>query len=176
MTGHADARPDPGKKRLRVLVVDDSITVREVQRQILRQHGYDVEVAVDGQDGWNQVRAGAFDLVISDIDMPRLSGLEFVRRIREDYALRDLPVIVVSYKDRDEDRGRISDRDIERAREACRQIAENRDWRNVRTEVRDRDRNGRVVLEVSGRRRGEDRDRECRYDVRRGDAEFDDQG
>jgi hypothetical protein len=76
----------------------------------------------------------------------------------------------------DRDRDRVSGRDVERARDACRQIAESRDWRNVRTAVRDRDRNGRVVVEVSGRRRGEDRDRECRYDVRRGDAEFRDQG
>jgi two-component system sensor histidine kinase and response regulator WspE len=88
----------------RVLVVDDSITVREVQRQILRTHGYEVEVAVDGQDGWNTLRAGPFDLVISDVDMPRLNGLDFVRRIRDDHALRELPVIIVSYKDRDEDR------------------------------------------------------------------------
>jgi two-component system, chemotaxis family, sensor histidine kinase and response regulator WspE len=93
----------PGAKK-RVLVVDDSITVREVQRQILRTHGYEVEVAVDGQDGWNKVRAGPFDLVISDVDMPRVTGLEFVRRIRDDQALRDVPVIIVSYKDRDEDR------------------------------------------------------------------------
>ncbi|HTK77274.1 MAG TPA: hybrid sensor histidine kinase/response regulator, partial [Gemmataceae bacterium] len=97
----SDAGPVAKK---RVLVVDDSITVREVQRQILRTHGYEVEVAVDGQDGWNKVRAEPFDLVISDVDMPRLNGLEFVRRIREDYALRELPVIIVSYKDRDEDR------------------------------------------------------------------------
>jgi two-component system, chemotaxis family, sensor histidine kinase and response regulator WspE len=90
--------------RKRVLVVDDSITVREVQRQILRTRGYDAEVAVDGQDGWNQLRAGRFDLVVSDIDMPRVTGLEFVRRIREDYALKELPVIIVSYKDREEDR------------------------------------------------------------------------
>jgi two-component system sensor histidine kinase and response regulator WspE len=97
----SDAGPAAKK---RVLVVDDSITVREVQRQILRTHGYEVEVAVDGQDGWNKVRAEPFDLVISDVDMPRLNGLEFVRRIREDYALRELPVVIVSYKDRDEDR------------------------------------------------------------------------
>jgi two-component system sensor histidine kinase and response regulator WspE len=93
----------PGAKK-RVLVVDDSITVREVQRQILRTHGYEVEVAVDGQDGWNKLRTGPFDLVISDVDMPRVTGLEFVRRIRDDHTLRDLPVIIVSYKDRDEDR------------------------------------------------------------------------
>lgn len=88
----------------RVLVVDDSITVREVQRQVLKSNGYDVEVAVDGQDGWNKVRAAKFDLVISDVDMPRLGGLDFVRRIRDDDALRELPVIIVSYKDREEDR------------------------------------------------------------------------
>lgn len=62
-----------GHRRKRILVVDDSSTVREVQRQILRTHGYDVESAVDGQDGWNKVRGG-FDLVISDIDMPQMGG------------------------------------------------------------------------------------------------------
>jgi len=98
-----DSTSRPAAKK-RVLVVDDSITVREVQRQILRTHGYEVEVAVDGQDGWNRVQAEPFDLVISDIDMPRMNGLEFVRHIREDGALKELPVIVVSYKDRDEDR------------------------------------------------------------------------
>jgi two-component system sensor histidine kinase and response regulator WspE len=94
------------KAKKRVLVVDDSITVREVQRQILRTHGYHVEVAVDGQDGFNALQSAKFDLVISDVDMPRMTGLELVRRIREDHVMRDLPVIIVSYKDRDEDRMR----------------------------------------------------------------------
>jgi two-component system sensor histidine kinase and response regulator WspE len=88
----------------RVLVVDDSITVRESQRQILRTNGYEVETAVDGQDGWNKVRAEPFDLVISDVDMPRMNGLDFVRRIRDYELLKNLPIIIVSYKDRDEDR------------------------------------------------------------------------
>jgi hypothetical protein len=80
------------------------------------------------------------------------------------------------FEDQDRDRDdRRDDRDVERARDACRQIAENRDWRNVSADVVDRDRNGRVVLEVHGRRRGDQRDRECRYDVRRDNAEFDDQ-
>jgi len=56
------------------------------------------------EDGWNKVRAERFDLVISDIDMPRMNGLEFVRRIRDDHGMKDLPVVIVSYKDRDEDR------------------------------------------------------------------------
>ncbi|WP_432261133.1 hybrid sensor histidine kinase/response regulator [Cupriavidus sp. TMH.W2] len=90
----------------RVLVVDDSLTVRELQRKLLAGRGYDVAVAVDGMDGWNMLRAEPFDLVITDIDMPRMDGIELVRRIRQDAALRQLPVMVVSYKDREQDRQR----------------------------------------------------------------------
>jgi two-component system, chemotaxis family, sensor histidine kinase and response regulator WspE len=88
----------------RILVVDDSITVREVQRQLLANQGYDVEVAVDGMEGWNRLSQGQFDLVISDIDMPRLNGIDFVRMIKNDPQLRATPVVIVSYKDREEDR------------------------------------------------------------------------
>jgi two-component system sensor histidine kinase and response regulator WspE len=92
------------RQRKRVLVVDDSITVREVERQILRTHGYDVAVAVDGSDGWNVARADRFDLIVSDVDMPRMNGLDLVRAVRGDARLREVPVIIVSYKDREEDR------------------------------------------------------------------------
>ncbi len=95
--------PADGARR-RVLVVDDSITVREVERQLLRNHGYDVAVAVDGMQGWNLVRAERFDLVISDVDMPRMNGLDLVRSIRGEPGLKNLPVILVSYKERPEDR------------------------------------------------------------------------
>lgn len=88
----------------RILVVDDSITVREVERKLLENGGYEVEVAVDGMDGWNQLRAGAFDLVVSDVDMPRMNGIELVTRIKADEKLASLPVVIVSYKDREEDR------------------------------------------------------------------------
>jgi two-component system sensor histidine kinase and response regulator WspE len=94
------------QKRKRVLVVDDSFTVRELERKLLDHHGYDVEVAVDGMDGWNALRDGRFDLIISDIDMPRLDGIELVRRIRQDPALKAMPVMILSYKDREEDRRR----------------------------------------------------------------------
>jgi two-component system sensor histidine kinase and response regulator WspE len=100
----ADPEAARSAARKRVLVVDDSITVREVQKQILKARGYEVETAVDGQDGWHKVRAEAFDLVVSDVDMPRMTGLEFVRRLRDDAKLKELPVVIVSYKDRDEDR------------------------------------------------------------------------
>jgi two-component system sensor histidine kinase and response regulator WspE len=93
-------------KRKRVLVVDDSLTVRELERKLIGNGGYDVEVAVDGMDGWNAVRMGHFDLVITDIDMPRMDGIELVTLINKDVNLRSLPVMIVSYKDREEDRRR----------------------------------------------------------------------
>jgi two-component system sensor histidine kinase and response regulator WspE len=90
----------------RVLVVDDSLTVRELQRKVLSSRGYDVQVAVDGMDGWNSVRSSPYDLVITDVDMPRLDGIELVSLIKKDAKLSSLPVMIVSYKDREEDRRR----------------------------------------------------------------------
>ncbi|WP_339514571.1 hybrid sensor histidine kinase/response regulator [Pseudomonas sp. RL_15y_Pfl2_60] len=95
-----------GRVRKRVLVVDDSLTVRELERKLLLSRGYDVAVAVDGMDGWNALRAESFDLLITDIDMPRMDGIELVRLVRRDSRLQSLPVMVVSYKDREEDRQR----------------------------------------------------------------------
>ncbi len=88
----------------RILVVDDSITVREVERRLLENHGYKVDVAVDGMDGWNRARESRPGLVITDIDMPRMNGIELVTRLKKDLALKDIPVMIVSYKDREEDR------------------------------------------------------------------------
>lgn len=92
------------KAQKRVLVVDDSITVREMERKLLQNRGYAVEVAVNGIDGWNATRTGHFDLVITDIDMPRMNGIELVSQLKNHSALKSLPVIIVSYKDREEDR------------------------------------------------------------------------
>ncbi|MBP5948644.1 hybrid sensor histidine kinase/response regulator [Pseudomonas sp. P42] len=92
--------------RKRVLVVDDSLTVRELQRKLLLNRGYDVAVAVDGMDGWNALRSENFDLLITDIDMPRMDGIELVTLLRRDNRLQSMPVMVVSYKDREEDRRR----------------------------------------------------------------------
>jgi two-component system sensor histidine kinase and response regulator WspE len=93
-----------GRLRKRILVVDDSITVREAERQLLVNRGYEVEVAVDGIEGWKAIRDADFDLVVSDIDMPRMNGLEFVKNIKQDTRLKNTPVVIVSYKGREEDR------------------------------------------------------------------------
>ncbi len=92
------------KKKKRILVVDDSITVREVESRLLQNQGYFVDTAINGVDGWNAVRVGNYDLVITDIDMPRMNGIEFVQSIRADKKLQDLPVVIVSYKERESDR------------------------------------------------------------------------
>lgn len=91
-------------RRRRVLVVEDSITVREVERQMLQREGYEVDVAVDGVDGWNALQRGGYDIVLSDVDMPRMNGIDFIRTLRADPRFTTIPVIIVSYKDRAEDR------------------------------------------------------------------------
>ena len=93
-------------KRKRILVVDDSLTVRELERKLLDAAGYATDVAVDGMDGLNAVRSSEYDLVITDVDMPRLDGIELATLIKKDEQLKSLPVMIVSYKDREEDRKR----------------------------------------------------------------------
>ncbi|MFW5500472.1 MAG: response regulator [Maridesulfovibrio sp.] len=88
----------------KILVVDDSLTVREVERKLLVNHGYEVDTAVDGQDGLNAVISGNYDLVVTDVDMPRMNGLELTSRIKGDPDLKSIPVMMVSYKDRKEDK------------------------------------------------------------------------
>ncbi|MEO0520049.1 MAG: hybrid sensor histidine kinase/response regulator [Cyanobacteria bacterium P01_A01_bin.116] len=87
----------------RVLVVEDSMTVREMERQLLHNHGYEVDVAINGMEGWNAVRSGHYDLVVSDVDMPRMNGIELVQHIKSHPQLKQIPVIIVSYKDRQAD-------------------------------------------------------------------------
>jgi two-component system sensor histidine kinase and response regulator WspE len=96
----------PARRIKRILAVDDSLTVRELERKLLVNRGYHADVAVDGMDGWNAVRSGQYDLVITDIDMPRIDGIELATLIKKDVRLKSVPVLIVSYKDREEDRMR----------------------------------------------------------------------
>jgi len=102
--GQSERTTAAARATKRILVAEDSITVREVERQLLVRLGYEVAVAVDGMDAWNQLRAGRFDMLVTDIDMPRMNGIELVRLVRADARFAHLPIAVVSYKDREEDR------------------------------------------------------------------------
>jgi two-component system sensor histidine kinase and response regulator WspE len=88
----------------KVLVIDDSLTVREVEKNLLESRGYTVDIAIDGIDGWNTLRQGNYELVITDIDMPRMNGIELVTLIKDDPKYKSIPVMIVSYKDNPEDR------------------------------------------------------------------------
>lgn len=90
--------------RGRVLVVEDSETVRGMECAILRQAGYAVDAACNGAEGLALARETAYDAVVSDVDMPRMTGLEFVRALRTDPQRAATPVLILSYKDRGEDR------------------------------------------------------------------------
>lgn len=98
------AELDNMNQRKKILVVDDSITVREMERKLLENRGYLVDTAVNGVEGWNAVRTNEYDLVISDIDMPRMNGIELVKQIKNNPRLSSLPVIIISYRDREEDK------------------------------------------------------------------------
>jgi len=103
---HTMAQKAVAAPLLRVLVVDDSITVRETERKLLQAAGYAVDVAVDGMDGWNMLCANSYDLLLTDVDMPHLDGIALVKRLRDDARFMTLPVIVVSYKENEKDRMR----------------------------------------------------------------------
>jgi two-component system, chemotaxis family, sensor kinase CheA len=80
----------------RILVAEDSITARTLLKNILEAAGYWVATAVDGVDAFTQVRSSEFDLVVSDVDMPRMSGFELTAKIRSDQKLAELPVVLVT--------------------------------------------------------------------------------
>ena len=89
-----------------ILVVDDSITTRTMEKNLLEAAGYQVRVAVDGIDAWTLLKSEAFDLVVSDVDMPRMNGFDLTARIRADRALADLPVVLVTALESREDKER----------------------------------------------------------------------
>jgi len=93
-------------ERLSVLVVEDSITSRTLIRNILEFAGYRVMTAVDGIDALTALRTEPFDLVISDVEMPRMNGFDLTARIRSDKKLADLPVILVTALESQEDKER----------------------------------------------------------------------
>jgi len=89
-----------------VLVVEDSITSRMLLKNILESSGYLVKTAVDGSDGYAMLRQEPFDIVVSDVDMPRMNGFDLTARIRGDRKLAEIPVVLVTSLDSREDRER----------------------------------------------------------------------
>jgi two-component system chemotaxis sensor kinase CheA len=93
-------------ERKSVLVVEDSITSRTLLKNILEAAGYRVTTAVDGVDGMTKLKTGSVDLVISDVEMPRMNGFVLTQKIRADRKLSELPVVLVTGMESREDRER----------------------------------------------------------------------
>ncbi len=99
-----ETAPARGERRKTVLVAEDSITSRALLKNILEAAGYAVETGVDGVDALTRLRSGSFDLVVSDVDMPRLNGFGLTAKIRADKRLANLPVVLVTALDSRADR------------------------------------------------------------------------
>jgi two-component system chemotaxis sensor kinase CheA len=96
----------PRSARKRLLVADDSVTVRTLQKNILESAGYDVMAAVDGMEAWHLLSEKGADLVISDVEMPRMDGFSLTEAIRDSKRFRDLPVILITAMESDADKTR----------------------------------------------------------------------
>jgi two-component system chemotaxis sensor kinase CheA len=101
----AGAKPADATARS-VLVVEDSITSRMLLKGILESAGYQVKTAVDGMEAFTTLRSERFDLVVSDVEMPRMNGFDLTAKIRADKKLSDLPVVLVTALETREDRER----------------------------------------------------------------------
>lgn len=97
---------DSEERTATILVVDDSINTREIEKSILEAYGYTVFTAEDGEDGWEKTRQTQFDMVITDVEMPRLDGFSFTERLRGDAKYKNVPIIIVTSLEKDSDKKR----------------------------------------------------------------------
>ena len=106
--GHAAATTPivESKTKTSILLVEDSIIIRTQLKRLLEGAGYQVTVAVDGLDGFNKLKMGTFDAVVSDVEMPNLSGLELTAKVRQYSEYSELPIILVTTLASDEDKRR----------------------------------------------------------------------
>lgn len=85
------------EQKMRFLIVDDFQTMRRIVRNILRQLGFEnFEEAEDGEQAFSKLKAGGFDFVISDWNMPNVDGITLLKRVRSDPALKDMPFLMVT--------------------------------------------------------------------------------
>ena len=90
----------------KILLVEDSLIAREVEKSIFESIGFTVDTAIDGLDGLEKLARESYDMVVTDLEMPRLDGFGFVRRIRNQPEYEDLPVMIISTRESAEDRMR----------------------------------------------------------------------
>jgi two-component system chemotaxis sensor kinase CheA len=100
------AAPAAAKAATRILVVDDSFTTRTLEKSILEAHGFHVTLAVDGTDALLKLKMGSFDLMISDVEMPKMDGFTLVGEVRKNSRTAKMPIIMVTSLEKPEDKAR----------------------------------------------------------------------
>ncbi len=93
-------------RTLEVLVVDDSLNTREVEKSIIEAHGYKVELAKNGLDALKKTEKKQYDLVVTDVEMPQMDGFTLTQNLRNTKSYRETPIIIVTSRERDEDKRR----------------------------------------------------------------------
>ncbi len=106
MVPHMEAEEKKSRPDAHILVVDDSITTRTLEKNILEAAGYYVITATDGVEALKRLEANPIDIIVADVEMPNMDGIEFTRRVRESSSYRDMPVILVTSLESREDRER----------------------------------------------------------------------
>jgi two-component system, chemotaxis family, sensor kinase CheA len=101
----AAAKAEPAEKQS-ILVVDDSVTIRTFEKALLEAAGYDVTAASDGLEAWNFLQKDSCDLIVSDVEMPNMTGFELTEKVRGDTRLKGMPLVLVTTLSSDEDRKR----------------------------------------------------------------------
>jgi two-component system chemotaxis sensor kinase CheA len=100
------AAPEVKRKEKRILVVEDAFSTRELEKSILETHGYLVDTAVDGLDALDRMTTNKYDLIVSDIQMPRMDGFELCRTLKKNEGYRDIPFVMVTALQKEEDKRR----------------------------------------------------------------------
>jgi len=94
------------RKQTRILLVEDVFSTRELERSILENHGYLVDTAVDGLDALNRITGQSYDLIVSDIEMPRMDGFELCKTLKNNEAYKDIPILMLTALQKEEDKRR----------------------------------------------------------------------
>lgn len=103
---NASAREGAQQREQHILVVDDSLNTREIEKEVLEASGYRVTLAEDGLDGWQKAVGGHFDAVLTDVEMPGLDGFSLTAKLRENDKYRATPIIIVTSRQTGEDKQR----------------------------------------------------------------------
>jgi two-component system chemotaxis sensor kinase CheA len=98
--------PELKRKEKKILVVEDAFSTRELEKTILETHGYLVDTAVDGLDALDRIAGTHYDLIVSDIEMPRMDGFELCKTLKKKEGYADIPFVMVTALQKEEDKRR----------------------------------------------------------------------